>query len=198
MKKRLLKCTAFLALVFAMLLALIPTTLSAGAQTAQAQGRKPIPLLVIKVSYDANKNGKNDFEDPKSERLFARQSSEYYGEQWCTSDDKYWADMLFSDDSGSLKTYYKEISDGKFWFYPVEENSGEVNDGIIDVVVPYPHPVALRPSDKTAEDATSRYASLKEAGKYIDFSKYDKNGDYVIEHDELAIIFVNGGGGPGY
>ncbi len=198
MKKRLLKCTAFLALVFVMLLTLIPTTLSAGAQTAQTQGRKPIPLLVIKVSYDANKNGKNDFEDPKSERLFTRQSSEYYGEQWCTSPDKYWADMLFSDDSGSLKAYYKEISNGKFWFYPAEENSGEVNDGIIDVVVPYPHPVAVDAGKNTAENETSTRASLKEAGKYIDFSKYDKNGNYVIEHDELAIIFVNGGGGPGY
>ena len=158
----------------------------------------PIPLLIIKVSFDPNKNGKNDFDPSDGSRLYADKTSPYYGEQWCYSTDKYWYDTFFSDSKDSMKTFYKEVSGGKFYFYPAEEtyesqsNGGKVNDGVIEVVVPYRHPMAVT-GGASKEDATSRSAALKEAAKYVDFSKFDKNGDGKISYNELAIVYVCGG-----
>ena len=72
----------------------------------------PIPMLIIKVSFDPNKNGKNDFDPSDGSRLYADKTSPYYGEQWCYSTDKYWYDTFFSDNKDSMKTFYKEVSGG--------------------------------------------------------------------------------------
>ena len=48
------------------------------------------------------------------------------------------------------------------------------------------------------EDAVSRMAALEAATKYIDFAKYDKNGDGYISYTELAIVFVCGGEANGH
>lgn len=158
----------------------------------------PIPLLILKVSFDANGNGKNDFDVANGSALYANKDSELYGEQWCYSSDKYWYDTFFSDDKSSMKTYYKEVSNGNFYFYPVEEtyasaaSDGVVNDGVVEVVIPYKHPMASTGSESN-EDAVSRMAALEAATKYIDFAKYDKNGDGYISYTELAIVFVCGG-----
>lgn len=158
----------------------------------------PIPLLIIKISYDANNNGKNDFDISNGNALYADKSSELYGEQWCYSSDKYWYDTFFSDDKSSMKTYYKEVSNGSFYFYPAEETyasapaEGVENDGVVEVVVPYKHPHASTQSTST-EDSTSRMAALTEAAKYVDFAKFDKNGDGYLSYTELAIVFVCGG-----
>ena len=53
----------------------------------------PIPLLILKVSFDANGNGKNDFDVANGGALYANKDSELYGEQWCYSSDK---SMIFS------------------------------------------------------------------------------------------------------
>ena len=49
---------------------------------------QPAPLLIVIASYDANGNGKNDF-DPAHPELVTDKTSPIYGEQWAltTPDD---------------------------------------------------------------------------------------------------------------
>ena len=123
MKKSAVKCAALIALTLAIIFAFMPSAFAAETPEApNAEGLSPIPLLVIKISFDANGNGKNDFDQSDSKRLFNDKTSPYYGEQWCDSSDKYWADILFADSNTSLKKYYQEVSGGSFYFYPAEEN----------------------------------------------------------------------------
>ena len=191
-------------LICAMLFAFMPSAFAADdgfvlTELPEAQNLiDPIPALVIKVSYDPNNNGVNDYDPENSTRLYDDKTSEYYGEQWCYSSDKYWADMMFSDDPGSLKTYYKEVSCGRFYFYPAEETyaseerQGVINDGIVNVVIPYKHPMADTGSILEVNDKANE-AALRAAAEYVDFSKFDKNGDGKLSPDELTIIFISGG-----
>ena len=207
MKKRfVLRGAMSLLLALAIIAAFVPTVFASdtGAGSSLAElttetfSLDPIPLLILKVSFDANGNGKNDYDKTNGSALYANKDSELYGEQWCYSSDKYWYDTFFSDDESSMKTYYKEVSNGNFYFYPAEETytseagGGVENDGIVEVVVPYKHPMASTGGESN-EDATSRMAALEAATKYIDFAKYDKNGDGYLSYTELAILFVCGG-----
>ena len=97
MKKSAVKCASLIALTLAIIFAFMPSAFAAETPEApNAEGLSPIPLLVIKISFDANGNGKNDFDQSDSKRLFNDKTSPYYGEQWCDSSDKYWADILFA------------------------------------------------------------------------------------------------------
>ena len=204
-KKTIFRSLTAALLVFAMLFAFMPLAFAAEEEgfvltelPDNSWSLEPIPLLIIKVSYDANKNGKNDFDSSNGRKLYGDKSSEYYGEQWCYSSDKYWYDAFFSKDKGSMRTYYEEVSGGSFYFYPAEEtyesaeNQGVANDGIVEVVIPYKHPMATT-GGPDKEDATSRNAALKAAGQYVDFSKFDKNGDGYLSYTELAIVYICGG-----
>lgn len=160
---------------------------------------EPIPLLVIKISFDASGNGENDFETLNGSKLYADKTSEFYGEQWCYSKDSYWYTALFSDaNKASMKNFYKTMSGGKFWFSPAEETyensktGGVVNDGIVEVVVPHKHPYA-KTGNQTGEDSASRTAALKAADEYVDFASFDKDGNGSLSYDELAIVYVCGG-----
>lgn len=155
---------------------------------------EPIPLLVIRISFDANGNGINDY-DPDNPTKLINKDSDNYGEQWIYSNAASWYTMLFDDDYKSLKNYYKEISDGKFWFYPAEETEGTENDGIIDVVINQKHPDAIYGHNEASKTrwANERALALKAADEYIDFAKYDKDGNGELSKEELAIVFVTGG-----
>ena len=157
----------------------------------------PIPLLVLKISYDANGNGINDYDENNPTRLFNKES-ELYGEQWCYSMDDLWYDRLFSDTDYSMKQYYLEVSRGHFYYMPAEENyageefNGRVNDGVVNVVIPYKHPMAETGS-QGSEVTASRVAAIKAASEYVDFKSFDKDNNGKISSTELAILFVNGG-----
>ncbi len=165
---------------------------------------EPIPLLVIKVSFDADGSGT----DSRMDDLKIGQrdpSSPYYGEQWCYSDDEWWAEQLFSDNFYSLKSYYKYISNNKFWWSPVEEtytpakykgeaNNGRydgVNDGVVHVVLSG----VKHPNTTLADTAEGNELSsiIKAASEYVDFAKYDKDGNGSISYEEMTILFVYGG-----
>lgn len=154
---------------------------------------EPIPLLVIKINYDADGDGK----DAYIEGVDAATVRET-GEQWTHTTDSYWSELCFSDDGKTLKNYYKTVSNGSFYFYPAEETyenakaGGEENDGVVTVTIPYAHPNSTTGTVDT-EDHLSRIASLKAADEYVDFASYDKNGDGYIDYTELAILFVCGG-----
>ena len=152
---------------------------------------EPIPLLVIKISFDADGNGKNSYKDDhKIDNVDS--SSPRFGEQWCYSPDSWWYDQLFSDDEYySLKNYYKYISNGQFWWEPVKETYGTENDGVVHVVL-----ANVKHPNTTMGDTQSgpeRGLAVKAADEYVDFSQYDKNGDGVITYREVTIAFVYGG-----
>lgn len=157
----------------------------------------PIPLLVIKVSYDANGNGQNDFDMTNGSKLYADKTALEYGEQWCHSSDDYWANMLFKNND-SMMNFYKQNSNGNFWFSPAEENyadvtkNGAANDGVINVTVKYKHPYA-QTGNQSNEHTASRVEALKQADNYVDFASFDKDGSGTVDYDELAIVFVCGG-----
>ena len=88
---------------------------------------QPIPLLVIKVSFEVDGDGKDCYEifdEATGERKLAfnrrymSSSSPQAGEQYCYSPDSYWANLCFGNERGSLNDYYKYISNGRFYWIP--------------------------------------------------------------------------------
>ena len=82
------------------------------------QPKNPAPLLIVIASYDANGNGKNDY-DPNHPELLNDKSSPIFGEQWALTKPEDCYETFFGENSYSLMNYYKEMTHGKFWFYPV-------------------------------------------------------------------------------
>ena len=152
----------------------------------------PIPLLCIRISFDANGNGVDDWDPYDSTKLYKDENSEYYGEQWIHSSIGYWTNMLFAENGKSLYEYYKEISGGSFFFYAGNESQGEKDDGIIDVTLNMSHPRARIKTNFTS-DGGERRAALEAANEYVDFKSYDKNGNGYIDYTELAIVFILAG-----
>ena len=152
---------------------------------------EPIPLLCIRISYDANGNGKDDF-DPSQPKKLTDLESEYYGEQWCYSSDTYWSNMLFGKTGKTLYNFYRINSNEKFWFTPAQENFGSTDDGVVHVIIKSKHPNATTPSDYTS-DNSSRLLAIQAASDYVDFTQFDKDGNGIVSRTELAVIFVCGG-----
>ena len=159
----------------------------------EGTGYAPIPLLIIKINYDADGDGKDGFD-----LNLGSDALRQLGEQWTHTADSYWNEICFSDTGKSLKNYYKTISGGRFYFYPAEESyanlsaGGRENDGVVTVTIPYEHPQSATGSVST-EDYASRLAALRAADEYVDFASFDKDGDGNVSYTELAIVFVCGG-----
>ena len=161
---------------------------------------EPIPLLIIKVNFDVDGDGKDCYEIIDEEtgerklafnRKFIPSISEQVGEQYCYSPDSYWSELCFGENRGSLNDYYKYISNGRFYWIPVEETSGTANDGVITVTVNCKHPGV---GDKEGlNDGNERKLAVEAADQYVDFSKYDKDGNGDVDFTELSICFIYGG-----
>ena len=153
----------------------------------------PIPLLCIVVNFDANGNGVDDNYDGSNYSSVTNKSSDLYGEQWCHFNHDIWADILFAEEGQTLKSYYKLMSSGKFYFTPApetyadESKNGVANDGIVEVVINGKH--------LSTQDSYVYYykEALSQIDKYVDFSVFDKNGNGKIDERELIISFINGG-----
>ncbi len=160
---------------------------------------QPIPLLVIKVNFETDGDGKDCYEvrgeDGVSRPLafdkLYKKDSPQYGEQYCYSPDSYWEETCFGEERGSLNDYYKYISNGRFFWKPVEETSGTANDGVITVTVNCKHPGTTDP--KGLADGNERRLAVEAADQYVDFSKYDKDGSGDIDFTELSIVYIYGG-----
>ncbi len=159
---------------------------------------QPAPLLIVIASFDANGNGKNDF-DPAHPELVTDKDSPIYGEQWALTTPEDCYETFFGDKGYSMLNFYKEMTNNKFWFYPVhidhpqKENALE---GILEITVPMPHPAALRNKpgyDNKMAAAEAIRTIVKACDPYIDFAKYDTNGDGLVTPDELAIAILNAG-----
>lgn len=153
------------------------------------EGYTPIPLLVIVMSFDADGDGKDAYLEGKST---TDSSSAAYKEQWAHSEESYWAQSLFGDEGNTMKNYFKLMSNGNFWWEPAEETYGEANNGIVYVTLNMQHP-GVSGSGTPATIGSSRIPAINEAAKYVDFAKYDKNGDGTITWDELTFLYICAG-----
>lgn len=160
-------------------------------------GYEPIPLLIIKVNFDADGDGKNN-QDVDGIKLAHRdKNTKQYGEQWCYSEDSHWYDICFGDNHYSLNNYYKYISNDRFYWIPVEETSGTANDGVVTVTltgVAHPNKAEGNNADKDGlGSGNERRLAIEAADQFIDFSKYDKNGNGQIEFTEMTVMYIYGG-----
>ncbi len=158
-------------------------------------GYNPIPLIVIVVSYDANGNGIDDCAANNFNTSITTNSNrETYGEQWAYTKEADWAQNFFGDEGKTVKNYWKTMSNDKFWFYPANETYGEENNGIVYVTINAQHPHAAANGNANARsDYQTRALALRAAAEYVDFSSFDKNGNGIIDYQELTISLVIAG-----
>lgn len=102
-------------------------------------------------------------------------------------------DLMFSTAAGvnSVARYYLENSYGQFHIKPAQENQGVVNDGIVDVRLPYAHP-NFGDHYGAKSQALVRDAMVQ-ANAAIDLQSFDQNGDGELASNELAIILMVAG-----
>ena len=117
-----------------------------------------------------------------------------YNNQKIQSADSVWAKKIFGNKEGQLNHYYQTISYGQFGFTPVEETGGTNNDGIIKIKLNKNHlDTAINSSKFTSRLTKDIQSAIAAADKYVDFSKYDTNGNGALRSNEIAIIFVVAG-----
>ena len=149
----------------------------------------PIPLLVVVISFDADGDGEDSYRAGKST---TSKSSDAYGEQWAYSPESHWAQICFGDSGKTMNNFYKWLSNDRFYWVPVEETYGEANNGVVYVTVNQKHPHAIAGSH-TSVYGNERYSALREAAKYVDYAKYDKNSDGYIDYTEISFAFIIAG-----
>ncbi len=111
-----------------------------------------------------------------------------------------WSASLFGEGE-SPASYYRDMSASSFAFSPVAETSAygidgntnipdRENDGIVHITLHRPHgawgPVNVD-SASTEDFGQFVMEALKAAGAYVDFARYDTNGDSEIAENELAV-----------
>ena len=157
----------------------------------------PIPLLVIMINFDADGDGVDDNPNGSDEdvkkvktKMIDDKPNPVFGEQWCHTTEEDWTSRLFSFEGNTLNTYYKYMSNDKFYWVPTEETYGVENNGVIAVAIKNVHPNCIEGSGQWVHC----YKQIVEAAsEFVDFSKYDKNGNGKIEKYELCFAFILGG-----
>ena len=99
-----------------------------------------------------------------------------------------WNAKIFGNEPHQLNHYYRSISYGRFGFAAAEENDN-ADDGIITVSLDKNHPDSGFGTSIHPDLA----AALRLADSYIDYSRYDRNGNGAITPDELQIMFIVAG-----
>ena len=202
MKKTKILLSAVLALIMVLLASTSVIAADDGAvTTTAAQETTEIPLLIISASFDANGNGKNDYNPGNTKKLFSNPEDEFYGEQWAELSADTYYDKFFG--SGySVANFYKEMTLGKLYFVPLvldKSNGKNSKAGCIDVVVNQIHPSAYTKKYNGSESQRQAFCRdtitniIMATDEYIDYSKYDKNGNGVLEATELLIVIMNAG-----
>ena len=197
--KRILALSLALVLMFSALsiVGAAEVTSDNGGIGRVVDGYDPIPLLIIKINFDADGDGMNNYEDDSIALKHKDKNAPQYGEQWCYSEDSHWYDICFSDKHYNLNSYYKYISNERFWWVPVEETCGTPNDSVVTVTLKgVPHPNRAEASNTDAGGLSSgneRRLAVEAADEYVDFSKYDKDGSGDIDFTEMTIMYIYGG-----
>lgn len=157
----------------------------------------PAPLLVVVANFDTNGNGINDYDENHPEKLTDK-TSDIFGEQWAFSTKEEVYDKFFGAEN-SLGAYYKELSHDIFWYYPAKIDHPDENtleEGVVFVNVNEPHPSALRNLEGyTNETAAQKVIAdiVKACDPYVDFAKYDSDGDGIVRPTDISIVILNAG-----
>ena len=162
-----------------------------------------IPLLVISASFDANGNGKDDFASGNATKLFNDPADDFFGEQWAQVSAEQYMGIYFNDQY-SVSNYFNELTMGKLYFVPakidIPKGNKQSGDGWINVVVDQIHPSAY--NKKFPGQSSSSYQAfctrtiddiIKQTDDYIDYTKFDKDGDGNLTSYELVIVIMNSG-----
>ena len=95
----------------------------------------------------------------------------------------------------SVKDYYEAVSYGNFSISPAPETDtllgGDVNDGVVSVVLNYAHPNTGGTIDVRNQNITRD--ALIAADSFVNFAQFDTNGDGTISPTELHTVFIVGG-----
>ena len=117
-----------------------------------------------------------------------------YSNQTVVSSDAVWQRKMFGYDDKELNAYYKEISNAQCTFTPAKETKGADDDGIVRITL------SKRHLDTDIDDnnfPTLLDEDLSEAlakvDPYINFARYDTNGDGALQAYELTIVFIVAG-----
>lgn len=124
----------------------------------------------------------------------------------CGYDNSYdWGNIIFGDDMG-LRSYFLDMSAGRFTYEPAGETSAygtggnaniadQADDGIVHVTLDRDRSDWIDFNDRTAcrALAASFSEAVMKASAYIDFTSFDKNENGKIEREELAVLFIVGG-----
>lgn len=100
-----------------------------------------------------------------------------------------WQEFMFGE-KNSIKDYYKSQSLENLNIEAALESEGTLNDGVVRVRLDYFHPdfdADYQSSFSIVRD------SLEKANEFVDFDKYDTNGNGYIDKNELTIVNVVAG-----
>jgi M6 family metalloprotease-like protein len=97
----------------------------------------------------------------------------------------------FFGTANSVNSYYKEVSNNKFYFEPAAETSGTADDGVMKVALNYAHPNTGQntggANQKIVIDA------LSAANAKINFAVFDTDSNGYISTDELHVVTIVAG-----
>lgn len=165
-----------------------------------AEERNDTPLLAILVNFDADGDGFDDWDPNQKDKLYSDVNAPYYGEQWALTNPNQHYKYLFSDTENSVNTYYKEMTLNHIGIVPVKFDnyvpSWTLHEGVIEVTINQMHPTAYQQkvgNNASAFCSSTIKAAVDATDPYIDYSKYDRNGDGIIGQDELLLLVINPG-----
>ncbi len=117
-----------------------------------------------------------------------------YSNQTIISSDDVWQRKMFGFADKELNAYYKEISRSQCTFEPAQESRGTLNDGIVRITLPKTHlNIDIDDSNFPALLDADLIEALQKVDPYINFARYDSNGNGALEAYELAIVFIVAG-----
>ncbi len=112
-----------------------------------------------------------------------------FSDQSLTTAPADWSDLFFGP-TDSLADYYDVASFGALDIAPAAESQGTVDDGVVTVTLPTPHPDPGR--NFGAFQPTAR-SILEAADASVDFDAYDTDNDGFLAPDELHLGIVVAG-----
>jgi M6 family metalloprotease-like protein len=98
-----------------------------------------------------------------------------------------WSELVFGTKQGQGNHFWYQTSGGQFQLLKAAETGGVANNGVISVKLSTPQPV-----DGTfvVQAQTWIPEALDLAKAAVDFPSFDKNGDGILQNNELSVLFV--------